>query len=361
MYRIQILVLSWLAASAALAEVVPFDSPRWRISAEQAEVTGSGAEAVLAVVGGGALLEGVEVENAEVRFEVMFGPQRGFMGLEFRVEDEQNYEHFYIRPHQSGQPDANQYTPVYSGVSAWQLYHGPAYSVPLTYVPDEWIEIRVVFHGKRAEVFFGKDDTPVLAIPELKRTVAPGSLGVSTNFAPAKFRNFRWREIEEWSWTGEAAELPEAPAGVIGSFEVSGSFMESSLDQEWTLPANLTDRLEWKTATTEKSGLLNLASVANRGEDRTKNTVLARHRLHVDRDSVVVWTFGFSDRVRVYCDGRLAYAGSDLYRSRDFRFLGTIGLFDTVVCSLDKGDHDVVFAVSESFGGWGILATETVH
>jgi len=38
------------------------------------------------------------------------------------------FEHFYIRPHQSGNPDANQYTPVFNGVSAWQLYHGALYA-----------------------------------------------------------------------------------------------------------------------------------------------------------------------------------------------------------------------------------------
>ena len=34
---------------------------------------------------------------------------------------------------------------------------------------------------------------------------------------------------------------------------------------------------------------------------------------------------GFSDRVRVYLNGELQYAGGNEYRSRDYRYLGTIG------------------------------------
>ena len=43
-----------------------------------------------------------------------------------------------------------------------------------------------------------------------------------------------------------------------------------------------------------------------------------------------------------------------VYRSRDYRFLGSIGWSDTVVLPLDEGDNDLVVAVAEDFGGWGI-------
>ena len=39
----------------------------------------------------------------------------------------------------------------------------------------------------------------------------------------------------------------------------------------------------------------------------------------------------------------------------DFRYLGTIGLFDELYLPLKQGANDLWFAVSESFGGWGIL------
>jgi hypothetical protein len=49
-------------------------------------------------------------------------------------------------------------------------------------------------------------------------------------------------------------------------------------------------------------------------------------------------------------------AGADDYRSRDYRFLGTIGYFDELYLPLKKGENELIFAVSEDFGGWGIKA-----
>jgi hypothetical protein len=63
---------------------------------------------------------------------------------------------------------------------------------------------------------------------------------------------------------------------------------------------------------------------------------------------------GFSDRAVVYLNGRALFRGSDTYRSRDYRFLGSIGWFDTVFLDLREGDNELVVAVSETLGGWGI-------
>ena len=45
-----------------------------------------------------------------------------------------------------------------------------------------------------------------------------------------------------------------------------------------------------------------------------------------------------------------------VHRSRDYRFLGSIGYWDTVFLPLAQGDNELVVAVSESFGGWGVQA-----
>jgi len=67
-------------------------------------------------------------------------------------------------------------------------------------------------------------------------------------------------------------------------------------------------------------------------------------------------SFGYSDRVRVYLNGQLIYAGNNGYGSRDYRYLGTIGYFDQLRLPLRAGFNELWFAVSESFGGWGIMA-----
>jgi hypothetical protein len=66
--------------------------------------------------------------------------------------------------------------------------------------------------------------------------------------------------------------------------------------------------------------------------------------------------FGFSDGVTIYLNDKALYAGSDIFMSRDYRFLGTIGFFDTLFLPLKKGDNELWLVVSEVFGGWGVKA-----
>jgi hypothetical protein len=50
------------------------------------------------------------------------------------------------------------------------------------------------------------------------------------------------------------------------------------------------------------------------------------------------------------------YSGHNKFRSRDYRYLGTMGYFDAVHLELKKGENEIIFAVSENFGGWGLKA-----
>ena len=64
---------------------------------------------------------------------------------------------------------------------------------------------------------------------------------------------------------------------------------------------------------------------------------------------------GYSDAAAVFVNGTLIYKGDNTYMSRDYRYLGTIGLFDSVALPLEKGDNEIWIAVTEAFGGWGIM------
>ena len=55
-------------------------------------------------------------------------------------------------------------------------------------------------------------------------------------------------------------------------------------------------------------------------------------------------------------NGQPIFEGKDNFMSRDYRYLGTIGYFDTVFLNLKKGENTISFAVGENFGGWGIKA-----
>ncbi len=97
-----------------------------------------------------AALANVELEDGWVELELAVGAERSFHGIVWRAADDRNYESFFVRPHQVGNPDAVQYTPVTNGVSSWQLYHGDGFWAPLTFPVGDWFRIRVSFAGERA-------------------------------------------------------------------------------------------------------------------------------------------------------------------------------------------------------------------
>ena len=60
-----------------------------------------------------------------------------------------------------------------------------------------------------------------------------------------------------------------------------------------------------------------------------------------------------------YLNGRLLFRGDDPARSRDYRFLGSIGYWDALYLPLREGDNEILLAVSEDhedLGGWGVQA-----
>ena len=99
---------------------------------------------------------------------------------------------------------------------------------------------------------------------------------------------------------------------------------------------------------------MNLARLTGVSDGR--NTVLARTTIHSRDPRTAELAFGLSDRVTVYLNGRLLYRGADEYQSRDYRFLGSIGYFDRLYLPLVAGANELVLAVSEDFGGWGVQA-----
>jgi hypothetical protein len=65
---------------------------------------------------------------------------------------------------------------------------------------------------------------------------------------------------------------------------------------------------------------------------------------------------GYSDYVTVFVNGRPLFAG-DAHSSYDQpRQEGLIGLWQaTVWLPLERGDNEVLLAVSDGFGGWGLI------
>jgi hypothetical protein len=113
-------------------------------------------------------------------------------------------------------------------------------------------------------------------------------------------------------------------------------------------------RQTWTVLASEPSGLTDLSRLNGIRDGR--NTVLARTIVRSERDLRAPLELGFSDRAVLFLNGTPLYRGDDSYRSRDYRFLGSIGWYDTVYLPLLAGENDLVVAVSEDIGGWGVQA-----
>jgi len=110
-------VLMLVATFAGATEPIPFDSPRWQIEAVESRVEEYEGRNSLLLRGGLALIADADFTEGVIEYYCAFPEARAFVGATWRVQDAANREEFYIRPHQSGNPDANQYTPVFNGLT----------------------------------------------------------------------------------------------------------------------------------------------------------------------------------------------------------------------------------------------------
>ena len=348
------------SSSVASNEIIPFDSNLWEIEASESRVEDYLGENSLFLKGGFATIKDSEFTDGIIEYDIAFGEQRGFLGHVWRLQDFGNFEHFYMRPHQSGNPDACQYTTVYNNISSFQLDSGiEESSAMLTYPFNEWLHVKSIVSGKNAEIYVDDMEKPALVINELKRDIEPGKVGlfVESDLAPAHYANFSYTSTSNPPLKTEIKPPEKAPEGTVRSWLVSNSFQEQYLDNKYQLfIEEEKENLNWTKLVADNSGITNLSKI--QGITDGKNTVFARTKIVADRDTIKQLKFGFSDRVKVYLNGQLLYGGNDAVISRDYRFLGTVGLFDELYLPLKAGDNELWMAVSEDEFrlGWGLIA-----
>lgn len=334
-------------------ESLNFENYRWKVDATEVEVTKHLGRSCLRLRGGIASVAEARLENGILEFDMAFPRMRGFMGGIWRVKDTDNFEWFYVRPHQSGNPDATQYTPVFHGLAGWQLYHGDCYAVPVKHRFDHWTHVKIVFSGVNADIYLGDTDTPALLVDELKRAPEPGTVGVGVaTVGSAHFSNLTFQPMDAPRMQPRIRAAQPVPEGLITSWSVSEAFPENALDAMIALDRAVVQR--WTRLQSERTGVTNLARI--QGIRDGKNTAFAGIGIHSDRQRLAELNFGFSDRVRVYLNRQLLFRGNDAYQSRDYRFLGSIGFFDTLWLPLKEGQNELLMAVSEDGGGWGVQA-----
>jgi len=343
------------AQTASPHQTLSFQDQTWRVEAEHAAPAEFLGRPALHWRDGILWLTGAPFDTGEIAFELAISGQPGHTGVIWRAQDSGDWEKFYFRHHLSNQPDSVQYTPVHDGVTAWQIYSDPDAISRVPHALHQWMTVRMVVADDSADIFM--NDALIHHIPDLQRDRRAGAIGfwqlVPNGQASAYVRNVQVRALPAPEIQGVSSR-PEAalPEGLITRWRVSAPFDESALDPlDGT--ALMASETTWTELETAYNGIANLAKAARHSQG---DTVFAQTRLMADTDTTALVRFGYSDRVQVFLNGARIFIGDNGWRSRDYRYLGTITRHVGVPLHLREGENTLSFAVSETFGGWGVTA-----
>lgn len=328
---------------------LPFTAEHWDFGSSDISPESYMGKESYRLDGAAIATKNVSLKNGTIELDMNFPYGRFFPSILFRVIDGRNGESFYVRPHQSGNPDATQYTPVFNGYAGWQLYHGQGHGEAVELTPDTWHHVKINILDDQADIYFNNMEEPLIQVTDLKRDIASGEIGLSSG-APVYFANVKYTKRNP-TLTTRTAEPFEEPQGLIKEWQISDVVANEDFREKPTIS---TEGLSWTRQPTEYTGTINLAKFLQSSEGKT--TVLAKLDIESESDIRKQVIFGYSDFVWVFVNGEQIYAGRNDFRSRDYRYLGTIGWFDSVYLPLKEGDNEVVFVVGENFGGWGIKA-----
>jgi hypothetical protein len=356
--------------TASSQKIIPFTDKRWKIEGQAQMIDYYKGYECVYLRGARATLADAQFKNGIIEFDICLTEQAAFAGFFFRQTDPGNYEEFYFRAHQSGNPDSYQYTPVFNGDPAWQLYHdqfepvnngyinwkakGPlnGFNSVIEYPFDRWAHVKLIVKNDKAELYFDNKPEPAAVINKLLQEQKAGAVGIYSNVSSMRFANFSYTQTDDVVLKKNEAPLNIIPANSIMQWQVSNSFKEDALKTMNQLDGAFINKLSWKKLGIENGGFANLARLSPVTDS---NTVLTKFIVVSDRDQVKKLDFGYSDRVKAYCNGQAIYSGNNFFRTRDYRYLGTIGLFDALYLPLKKGENTIILAVSETFGGWGVM------
>ena len=343
-FSILFITLSGLKAQDG---IIDFDSDQW-VKNNAKVVEHMGRKALM----GFAFLNDVEFENGIIEVDIATSPERSYPGVLFRIQDMQTYERFYIRPHrQHLYNDALQYVAAFNGIDSWQLYNGSGETSLIDIPANEWNHLKIVVSGSQAKVYWIDMENPALEVTHLAHGISKGTLALNGPAnGTAYFSNFKFTKDDSIEF--EPAEPIEEVIGAITDWEISQPFSLTKIDMEKTpTDQNLTD-ITWQNVKSDVQGLVDVSRYYPRMSPMG-DCIFAKTILNSDADKTLEVSFGYSDYITVFLNGKPVYFGGSAYRLRDPSFLGIVGYFDNLFLPLKKGHNELMVAVGETFGGWG--------
>lgn len=346
------LLIFVLRNSIVLCQSVPLDTAHFDIQARAYVIENYKDQEAIYLQGGAITLKDVEFLNGTIEFDIFLKEDQAFPGVYFRSQiEEGDAEQFYVRPHQSGNPDANQVCPRVKGISPWQLYFGAKYSFPYEYKFNDWTHVKILVDGDRAQVFLDHASSPNLSW-ELFHPAKKGSISFrGGNRSGMHLSNIKVDHQRPTLIDYQPIDRP-AIQGLIEKWQISDKFEENKLNEIAAIETVVNTRNWQGSIAVEEGTAANISRIQTLNNEEPGNTVFAKIEIVSDRDQVKLFEFGYSDRVVALLNNEAIYRGSNRWRSRDYRYLGTIGLFDAIYLNLKKGKNTLLMAVSEDFGGW---------
>ncbi len=373
MKTLNCLLASLLLSGISLAQApetlhIPADSPRWDLQgkAKVAEYLG---RKCLQLDGAAAVLKDFEMRDGVIDVDVATPAKRGFFGFDIRIDKEgANYEEIYLRQHESGYPDAMQYTPVLKTGRNWQLYNGPGFTSAVDIPRAEWFHLRLVVAGAQAKLYVKDMNKPALDMTDLKSGVQKGEVALFVLMGETYYSNFQVRTTPDAPWE---RHLPPMPPNVLNKWSISPIYDALQRNLERGLSRAENDAIQWQDVEAEAPGIVVLqryreaphphvtfqSDFSTRLQPQPGTKVLyAKTKITSDRDEVRKLEIGYSDEVSVFLNGQILYRGRSAQGFRDPRFLGIVNPEnDAVYLPLKKGDNELMLAVSELGGGWGFI------
>ncbi len=362
------------AAMAAQSQTlsVPPDSPRWDLEGQAKPAEYQGRKCLL-LDGGAAVLKDFEMRDGVIDVDVATPAKRGFFGFDFRIDDKgANYEEVYLRQHESGYPDAMQYTPVLNTGRNWQIYNGPGFTGMVDIPKDVWFHLRLEVTGAQAKLYVKDMDKPALIMTDLKSGVQKGQVALFDLTGATYFTNFEIRTTSDTPWE---RRLPPMPPNTLTKWSLSPAYDALARNLERPLSPAESAGIQWQDVEAEPPGFVVIYRYREAPHPRVTfqtdfstrlqpqpgmKVIYARTTINSDRDQVKKLNIGYSDDVSVFLNGKILYRGRSAQAFRDPRFLGIVNPEnDAVYLPLKKGSNELMLAVSELGGGWGFLCQLT--
>jgi hypothetical protein len=359
LFNLLLALFVFVADGYSQTHQVSFEDPAWDFSqAGESQIVNHKGRTSL-YLEGKAFLSTANFSDGIIEVDVTTPAPRAFAGILFRTQSPTEYEEMYIRLHKSGSPDAIQYTPVFNDVAGWQLY-GPGDGWGMAaFDRNEWIPLRIEVSGDQIRIFAGQSSDAVL-VTRLRRNDQSGGVGLWALFG-AYFSNFRYTSKE---MPTNNLITPESDNNVITHWELSEAFRASEIN---VTDLSLAEQRNWQAVTSEPNGLVNLSRYLP-GDDfqnlpaegqvdgQPPIRAFAKATIISDSDQIKKLHFGYSDDAVILLNGNPIFTGKSGFRARDPLFQGMIGYHDALFLDLKKGENELVFIVTERFGGWGLMA-----